>query len=367
MNRVKLKDIADIQAGPFGTQLHKSEYVDNGIFMINAKNIGSSTILEDSADYIPPTVIERLPRYLINEGDILFGRAGSIERHTYIDKEYDGTFQGTNCIRIRCHDKSISKYISYYLWLKNVKASIENNTGGSVQAYISSALLKDITVLLPDTDTIQKVTSILDKLDKKIKVNKAINDNLLAMSRASYLHSFFGKKENAKISDILQENQKSSIQVSDAKGIQGIYPFFTSGVTIYEWSEYLVKGKNIYLNTGGNADVKYYVGKSAYSTDTWCISAKNDFTDYLFLLLDSIKPELNQKFFQGTGLKHLQKPLIKDRKIYLPSPEELNAFNSNVSQMLEQISMNTRENQKLAGLRDWLLPLVMNGQVTIED
>lgn len=180
MNRVKLKDIADIQAGPFGTQLHKSEYVESGIFMINAKNIGNGIIIEESADYVPDSVIDRLPRYLIKEGDILFGRAGSIERHTYVEKEFDGTFQGTNCIRIRCHDKTIAKYVSYYLWLKNVKASIENNTGGSVQAYISSDLLKDITIVLPDEGNIKKITSILDKLDQKIKNNNAINDNLAA-------------------------------------------------------------------------------------------------------------------------------------------------------------------------------------------
>lgn len=119
-------------------------------------------------------------KYVINEGDILFGRAGSIERHTYVEKEYAGTFQGTNCIRICCNDKTISKYVSYFLWLKNVKSSIENNTGGSVQAYISSDLLKDISVVLPDKDTIKKITVILDKLDKKIKINNAINDNLAA-------------------------------------------------------------------------------------------------------------------------------------------------------------------------------------------
>lgn len=185
------------------------------------------------------------------------------------------------------------------------------------------------------------------------------------MSRAIYLYSFFGKKENTKISDVLLENKKSSIQVGEAKVTQGNYPFFTSGTAIYEWPEYLVEGKNIYLNTGGNADVKYYVGKAAYSTDTWCISAKNDLTDYLYLLLASIKPELDQKFFQGTGLKHLQKPLIKDRKIYLPSTDELATFNSQVSQILVKISMNTRENQNLADLRDWLLPMLMNGQAVI--
>ena len=53
--------------------------------------------------------------------------------------------------------------------------------------------------------------------------------------------------------------------------------------------------------------------------------------DYLYLLLVSIKPELNQKFFQGTGLKHLQKPLLKDRPIYIPDFKELQIFNESAT------------------------------------
>ena len=54
-------------------------------------------------------------------------------------------------------------------------------------------------------------------------------------------------------------------------------------------------------------------------------------SDYLYLLLVSIKPELNQKFFQGTGLKHLQKPLLKDRPIYVPDFKELQIFNESAT------------------------------------
>ena len=94
---------------------------------------------------------------------------------------------------------------------------------------------------------------------------------------------------------------------------------------------------------------------------------KSEMSDYLYLMLFSIKPELDQKFFQGTGLKHLQKPLLKDRPIYVPEKMELEAFNRQVMPMLDIISENTRENQQLTSLRDWLLPMLMNGQATIND
>lgn len=194
-----------------------------------------------------------------------------------------------------------------------------------------------------------------------------INDNLQQMTYTKYMHMFFGKKPNAKLGDIIIENPKSTIQVGDAKDINGNIPFFTSGDTIHRWSNALVSGRNCYLNTGGNAGVKFYVGDAAYSTDTWCITACDELTDYMYMLLESIKPELNQKFFQGTGLKHLQKPLLKDRHIYLPEPAELKAFNDDALPWLTMISDNIRESEELAALRDWLLPMLMNGQATISD
>lgn len=365
MNKYKLGDISEVQSGPFGTQLHKDEYVPEGIPMLNSKNIGNGIVVEDSLDFVPEAVCERLPRYVLKKGDILFGRAGTIERHTYVDSKYDGCFQGTNCIRIRCKDKQKSRYISYYLWLNKLKVKIENAAGGSIQSYITTDLLKDIEVEIPDD--YEKRANFLSLIDEKIHNNNQINDNLSAMAYDIYMHTFFSKKPNAKLKDILTEAEKSVIQVGEAKASNGEYPFFTSGATILKWNEPFVDGRNCFLNTGGNADVKFYVGKAAYSTDTWSISAKSEMSDYLYLMLFSIKPELDQKFFQGTGLKHLQKPLLKDRPIYVPEKMELEAFNRQVMPMFDIISENTRENQQLTSLRDWLLPMLMNGQATIND
>lgn len=182
-----------------------------------------------------------------------------------------------------------------------------------------------------------------------------------------YMHTFFPKKPNGKLKDILVEANKSPVQVGEAKNSNGEYPFFTSGAAILKWDTPFTEGRNCFLNTGGNADVKFYVGKAAYSTDTWCISAKDGLADYLYILLCSIKPELDQKFFQGTGLKHLQKPLLKERPVYIPEKSELETFNNQIAPMFNIISENTRENQHLITLRDWLLPMLMNGQATISD
>ena len=183
----------------------------------------------------------------------------------------------------------------------------------------------------------------------------------------TYMHLFFGKKPNGLLGDIIIERQKSDIQVRDAKDSDGEIPFFTSGNAVLLWPSALADGRNCFLNTGGNAGIKFYVGETAYSTDTWCITGKDELSDYLYLLLDRFKPEISKKFFQGTGLKHLQKPLLKERPIYIPSQSERESFNALVVPWLTMVSDNIRETQQLTKLRDWLLPMLMNGQAIIAD
>lgn len=90
-------------------------------------------------------------------------------------------------------------------------------------------------------------------------------------------------------------------------------------------------------------------------------------SDYLYLMFKSIKEDLNKKFFQGSGLKHLQKPLLKQEKIYIPSKEEITEFNKVIQPMFNMIASNTRENKHLTELRDFLLPMLMNGQIDVDD
>ena len=263
------------------------------------------------------------------------------------------------------HEKSSEKFM-YYIF-EYIKKSIQNAATGSIQDNINIDYLTSLDFKVPSKKYQDEMVMLLSAIDEKILLNSEINDNLSAMAYDIYMHNFFSKKPNAKLKDILTEDEKSAIQVGEAKTSNGEYPFFTSGATILKWNEPFVDGRNCFLNTGGNADVKFYVGKAAYSTDTWSISAKSEMSDYLYLMLFSIKPELDQKFFQGTGLKHLQKPLLKDRPIYVPEKLELEAFNRQVMPMFDIISENTRENQQLTSLRDWLLPMLMNGQATISD
>ncbi|GAA7010549.1 hypothetical protein HpCHC88_00180 [Helicobacter pylori] len=206
------------------------------------------------------------------------------------------------------------------------------------------------------------IAKIFNSIQNKIENNHKINELLHTLAYKIYEYYFKYKSKNAKLEQIIIENPKSSIMVKNAQKTQDKYPFFTSGDNILSYPKAIIDGRNCFLNTGGNAGIKFYVGKASYSTDTWCICA-NEFSDYLYLLLSSIRTHINQSFFQGTSLKHLQKNLLKKYPIYMPSVHEIKKFNQIIMPLLTLISINTRTSKKLEQIRDFLLPLLLKQQV----
>ena len=164
------------------------------------------------------------------------------------------------------------------------------------------------------------------------------------------------------LGEILQESDKSKVQVGEAKENFGKFPFFTSGEDIILYKDAFVDGPYCYLNTGGNADVKFFEGKSSYSTDTWCIS----FDKYTYMIKEYllfIKPSMDKLFFSGSGLKHLQKEAFKKQKVLIPDDNILDQFNKIVEVCNKQSSQLYLQNIELNNLKSKLLPLLINGQL----
>ena len=320
----------------------------------------------DDLIYVDKKAYEHLAKSKVLPNDILTNKIANPGSIYIMPDLHCPVTCGMNLFLIR-FSKEVNQRYMYYC-MKNSEAYIKSFAHGTTTKTITKDEVKNIDLLIhTNIEEQNKIERLLTSIDRKIENNNHINDNLEQMAYDTYMHLFFKKQPNGKLGEIIVENNKSSVQVGEAKGKSGDYPFFTSGDAILEWDCGMVDGRNCFLNTGGNAGVKFYIGEAAYSTDTWCMTANSDLEDYLYLLLLSIKPELNQKFFQGTGLKHLQKPLLKDRLIYIPLEEEIKGFNSKVQPLMNMISANTRENKRLINLRDWLLPMLMNGQATVSD
>lgn len=124
--------------------------------------------------------------------------------------------------------------------------------------------------------------------------------------------------EEVYFGNIVIEKPKSRLKVSDATGY-GNFPFFTSGDAILLHNKFTTEGENILLATGGVANVKFHIGKIAYSTDTYALTTKETTEPkYLYYSLLGILTYINNNYFQGSGLKHLQKRDLREHCIVLP-------------------------------------------------
>lgn len=124
------------------------------------------------------------------------------------------------------------------------------------------------------------------------------------------------------IGECVVEKKKSPIKVDDAANY-GQYPFFTSGEAVLQHDSKLVDGENIYLATGGMANVKYFNGEAAYSTDTYVLGTKENICPkFMYYVLLFLKQYIDINYFQGSGLKHLQKKDFKRHEIVIPESKD---------------------------------------------
>ena len=295
-------------------------------------------------------------------------------------------------IGLTVNDKIANYHYIEYL-LQYYKRIIQNQSNGTSQENINLETFEQVYFDIPHLNVQNNISNILYSIDKKIDINNKISTELEKLAKTLYEYWFVQfdfpdenerpyKSSNGKmvynekikrnipdgwdvkqIGDIILEQDKSSIQVNQVANT-GLYPFFTSGNDVLIHEEYLVDGAYCYLSTGGNASVKYYYGKASYSTDTWCISAGN-YSFYLYNYLNSIKSQMDKLYFAGTGLKHLQKDTFKNSYIVVPPATYMEKYNNFVCSGYKMVSDNYLENQKLTKLRDWLLPMLMNGQISV--
>lgn len=124
------------------------------------------------------------------------------------------------------------------------------------------------------------------------------------------------------IGECVVEKKKSPIKVDDAANF-GQYPFFTSGEAVLQHDCKLIDGENLYLATGGMANIKYFNGEAAYSTDTYVLGTKENICPkFMYYVLLFLKQYIDINYFQGSGLKHLQKKDFKRHEIIIPESKD---------------------------------------------
>jgi type I restriction enzyme S subunit len=179
MSKVKLGDIADIITGPFGSVLHKSDYVAEGFPLIMPQNIGDRVLYFDDIARISDIDADRLKKYEVFENNIVYARRGNVEKHAFIVTSYGRCFCGTGCLRVRINsEEAIPMYVSFYLSRPESREWISKQAVGANMPNINTEILSNICIELPTIDEQRKIVHILKSLEDRRLNNNAINDNL---------------------------------------------------------------------------------------------------------------------------------------------------------------------------------------------
>ena len=384
MRIVKLRDISELKTGPFGTQFNANEYVLYGTPVINVKNIGYGNIVTLGLDYVGKDTLERLSDHRLKEGDIVFGRKGSVDRHCLISKRQDGWMQGSDCIRVRFTDQSVlPNYVSYYLLTDSIKKKINQSSVGSTMASLNTDILGDIDINLPIYKEQCKIATILSAIDRKIDNNNNINDYLCAQLQLLFsylfnLHNIPKTWSKGTLSDIADITMGQSPSSNSYNIIGEGYPFYqgsTDFSNIFPSIRMYTNAPSRYASALDTLlSVRAPVGSMNIAFEDCCIGrglaaihGKYNNNTFIRYLLKNNKWYFENINNSGTTFGSITKDYLLGMPITIPDSRLITLFEQQ-SYLTEQIIYkNEQQLRKLQNIRNWLLPMLMNGQATIED
>lgn len=169
--KILLKDLCEpkgIQIGPFGSQLHASDYVTDGIPVVMPANMTDDKIDENEITRISPAMADSLSQHKVLAGDILLPRRGELDRRAFIRPEQEGWFCGTGSLRIRIKKGINSRAVFHALASSDTVGWIKNHAVGTTMPNINATITANIPISLPDENKIDEVVEMLEKLDESL-------------------------------------------------------------------------------------------------------------------------------------------------------------------------------------------------------
>ncbi|MDO8967634.1 restriction endonuclease subunit S [Algoriphagus sp.] len=188
---IELQELAEVQTGPFGSQLKNEQYITGGTPVITVEHLKDFKII----DFDYPSVTEedknRLSKYLLKAGDIVFTRVGSVDLSAYIKQHQEGWMFSSRMLRVRPNlDIINARFLSYYFQQQNFRDYILNISVGATMPSINTGILKGIPISFPDLPQQQAIASILSSLDDKIDLLHRQNATLEKMAETLFRQWF---------------------------------------------------------------------------------------------------------------------------------------------------------------------------------
>ncbi len=180
-----------IQTGPFGSQLHQSDYSDVGIPVVMPKDIVEGKIASDTIARVSTEHVSRLSRHKLSSGDIVYGRRGDIGRQALIGPEQAGWICGTGCLRLSLGDSVVDPlFLHYYLRQDDVVSWITNQAVGATMPNLNTGILRSVPVRFPSLPIQRRIAGILSTYDELIDNSQRRIKILETMARKLYREWF---------------------------------------------------------------------------------------------------------------------------------------------------------------------------------
>lgn len=407
--KVKLKEIAlAIQTGPFGSQLHQSDYSKNGIPVVMPKDLLNGKISEQSIARVSKIHVNRLKRHIISNGDILYSRRGDVGRCAYATEYETGWLCGTGCLRVTINTiKANSKFIFYQLQQPSIVGWVQNHAVGSTMLNLNTAILSEIPLLLPTLCIQTKIADILSAYDELIENNqkqiKLLEEAAQRLYKEWFVDLRFPGYEKTPIIDCVPEGWNHIyLENVISKITTGLNPrknFVLGNGNNYYVTIKNMRNNNVYLDEkcdriDDEAIIKInkrsnlQIGDILFSgigtmgrvylvnipTNNWNVSesvftlrANNKISKellYLILLSDNVQKYCDQHA-HGVAQRGIRMADLKAYKFVLPSKNIIENFTKIIKPIINKIQNLNVQIVDATKARDRLLTKLMSGEIEV--
>lgn len=333
--------------------------------------------------------------YLCSKGDLIVAmteQAAGLLGSTAIVPEDNRYLHNQRIGLISCNEY-LNKDFAYYLFMtQTVRQQISRSASGTKVKHTSPEKIYEVQVYIPKIQTQRNIAKILTTLDQKIQINNQINQELEAMAKTLYDYWFVqfdfpdqnGKPYKSSGGKMVYHPELKreipegwgvarldQLQIATGKrdanfGTEnGKYDFWTTANSPIKADEFSFEGKAILIAGNGNFYVNFTDGKFEAYQRTYVIQSEDE-NMLIFMYMACLQSvEKLRKGSNGSIIKYITIGDVNN----IASPynkKVVDEFVRIYSPLIDLISKNKRQNQELTKLRDWLLPMLMNGQVKVE-
>ena len=188
-DKVDLSELADIKIGPFGSLLHKGDYIEGGYALLNPSHIIDGKIAPDSELTVSREKYEELSAYHLKAGDVVMGRRGEMGRCAVVP--CDGYLCGTGSLLIRTKGDVTADYIQKIISFPSFKKAIEDMAVGQTMPNLNVPIVSKFQIIKPPIEVQHSYYAFVEQTDKsKVAVQKSLDEAQLLFD--SLMQQYFG-------------------------------------------------------------------------------------------------------------------------------------------------------------------------------